>query len=43
MYTEEAITKLMKESEEATEELRILRETATLDLWKQDIKNMVIH
>jgi DNA topoisomerase-2 len=40
MYTEEAIAKLIKESQDATEELEVLRGTTILDLWKQDIKNM---
>jgi DNA topoisomerase II len=40
-YTEEAIAKLTKESTHATEELELLRDTAILDMWKVDIKNMV--
>jgi DNA topoisomerase-2 len=40
-YTEEAIKKLMDESKQATDELEVLRGTQILDMWKNDIKNMV--
>lgn len=39
-YTEEAISKLTKESAQALEELEELKKTRVLDLWKRDIKNM---
>jgi DNA topoisomerase-2 len=39
-YTEECVKELLKESNQARDELEIMKNTSHIDMWKTDIKNM---